>query len=418
MKKIFIYLVLLLTAYTNLYAADTVTRVLFIGNSFTAAEDVPGIVRSFADKAGLQMEIAVHAPGGISVGDVGQGDQAHMNNPAVYDMIKNNDWDFVVLQDNQGRFVDGDGIFPDTNKSKVIAGHLKIRDSMRYYNPCARMLFFSGWAWKSGYPGLGDGMQLIDNIYENYAYLNKTANEIIAPIGSAWKRSILQLPGIDLWSADEAHQSTAGGYLAAAVIFSSMFRINTEDVAYSHNLDTAHARAMRRIAYQTVNDSVKKTNLSSTMPEVVYNGSALVAPTGYSNYQWFKNDTLISTSASNIYIPPTGKNCYHVILTNSKGCQLTSLTNCITATTHIPISTKTPLQLFPNPANDMINLTVGNEGKNKQYTITDMVGHVLKKGSFKEDSINISVQALPPGVYVCNLLVDTQVMHIKFTKEE
>ncbi len=416
MKRLLLFTLVLFT-YTFSQAADT-TKVLFIGNSFTATYDVPQIVKGFADAAGLPMVIASHMPGGISVADVSQGTMAHMNNPIVFDMIRSNNWDYVVLQDNQGRFVDGGGIFPNPAQSPVIAGHMKIRDSVRANNSCSRMLLFSGWAWKSGYPGLGDGKKLITNIYENYQVLNTSAQEIISPIGAAWLCAITQVPSIDLWGPDEAHQSMEGSYITAAVIFSSIYRMNTETVMFGNGMDTAIARKLRRIAYETVSDSIKPTKLSSYIPTLTYIGSTLTAPTGFTKYQWFKNNTLLATTTTNTYIiTPGSTDCYQVMVTNNNGCKQRSALVCKPTTGINNIYDQEQISISPNPANDYI---VVNYIKNDQpfsYSIISLSGSVVMKGTIDSGNTPINIGALTAGTYYISINTINEIKHVRFIKQ-
>lgn len=404
-------------AYVFTYAADT-TKVLFIGNSFTATFDVPQLVKGFADAAGLPTVIASHMPGGISVADVSQGTMAHMNNPMVFDLIRSNDWDYVVLQDNQGRFVDGGGTFPSPAQSPVIAGHIKIRDSMRANNTCSRMLLFSGWAWKSGYPGLGDGKKLITNIYENYQVLNTSAQEIIAPIGSAWLRAITQVPSVDLWGTDEAHQSMEGSYITAAVIFSSIYRINTETVLFDNGMDTSIARKLRRIAYETVSDSIKTTKLSSFIPTLTYTGSTLTAPAGFTKYQWFKNNIQLATTTTNTYSVTAGStDCYQVMVTNNNGCTQRSALVCKPTAGIDNIYGQEQITISPNPANDFI---VVNNVKNSEpfsYNIASFSGSVVMIGKIDANNTPINIGALTAGTYYISIHTNNEIKHIRFIKQ-
>ncbi len=416
MKRLLLSTLILFT-YTFSQAADT-TKVLFIGNSFTATFDVPQIVKRFADAAGLPMVIASHMPGGISVADVSQGTMAHMNNPMVFDMIRSNNWDYVVLQDNQGRFVDGGGIFPNPAQSPVIAGHMKIRDSMRANNGCSRMLLFSGWAWKSGYPGLGDGKKLITNIYENYQVLNTSAQEIISPIGAAWLRAITQVPSIDLWGPDEAHQSMEGSYITAAVIFSSIYRMNTETVMFGNGMDTAITRKLRRIAYETVSDSIKPTKLSSYIPTLTYIGSTLTAPTGFTKYQWFKNNMLLATTTTNTYtITPGSTDCYQVMVTNNNGCIQRSALACKPTTGINNIYDQEQISISPNPANDYIVVNYMKNNHPFSYSITSLSGSVVMKGTIDSGNTPINIGALTAGTYYISINTTNEIKHLRFIKQ-
>ena len=416
MKRLLLSTFFLFT-YIFAQAADT-TKVLFIGNSFTGTFDVPQLVKGFADAAALPMVIASHTPGGISVADVSQGTMAHMNNPMVFDLIRSNNWDYVVLQDNQGRFVDGGGNFPSPTQSPVIAGHIKIRDSMRANSSCSRMLLFSGWAWKSGYPGLGDGKKLIANIYENYQVLNTSAQEIIAPIGSAWLRAITQVPSVDLWGPDEAHQSMEGSYITAAVIFSSIYRMNTETVMFDNGMDTSIARKLRRIAYETVSDSIKPTKLNSFIPTLAYTGTTLTAPTGYTKYQWFKNNTLMATTTTNTYTVIAGSSdCYQVMVTNNNGCTQRSALVCKPTTGIDNIYSQEQITISPNPANDFIVVNNVKNNKPFSYTIAALSGSVVMKGKIDSNNTPINISTLSAGTYYISINIADEIKHIRFIKQ-
>lgn len=413
MKKWITYLCCLMAVGTCSFASDT-TKVLFIGNSFTAVEDVPGLVKKLAEQAGMPMQVWMHAPGGVSVGDVSQGQMAHMNNPQVFDLIRENELDFVVLQDNQGRFVNTNG-FPNPAQSRVVDGHMKIRDSMRHHHSCARMIFFAGWALKNCWPDIGNGDQCMKNIYKNYCLLNNTAEEIISPIGIAWMRAKQQLPAIDLWSPDEAHQSAAGGYLTAAVIFTSIYRMNTENVAFAAQLDTAAARTLRRIAYQSVMDSVSATGLAGYMPALTRNGNTLTASGGFSQYNWYRDGVLAGTTVANTFTATTA-GCYQVIVTNSKGCRQRSPQQCVQQGTGIEQLSATGISITPNPAQHEVLLQAGHQGRLKRYRVIAMTGQELRSGSFSEASVRIPVSDLPDGLYLCSVMMGDRIMHTRLLK--
>ena len=413
MNKIFTSLLVLAAFAVQSRAADT-TRVLFIGNSFTAVENVPGLTQGLAMADGKHMEILVHAPGGVSVGDVAQGAMAHMNNPIVFDLIRNNKIDYLVLQDNQGRFVD-EGRFPDPTRSKVVEGHMKIRDSMAHYHPCAQMIFFAGWALKNCWPDVGDGEKCITNIYDNYLRLNGMMNEIVSPIGLAWLRSIDSMPGVDLWSPDEAHQSREGAFLTAATIFTTLYRINGEHISFDAGIDPATARRMRLIAYETVMDSIAPTGLQNFVPHLDYDGTNLIASAGFANYAWYRNDTLEGNTTTNSYTPATaGTHCYHVVGTNNDGCKQLSAANCMEVTTGLPIVKPIKLSVSPNPASNNLSISTGKEGSSKQYAIVNAIGKVVASGHFNSADTQLDIRALPAGIYLCKVALNGQISHVKF----
>jgi hypothetical protein len=328
-----------------------------------------------------------------------------MNNPIVYNLIRSEKWDFVCLQDNQGRFVYGNGIFPDTNVTKVIRGHLKIRDSVKHYNSCAHMLWFAGWAFKNGYPGISPtGKGLIENIYENYQYLKDTAGGIIAPIGIAWSRAIDSLPAINLWDPDDAHPSLAGNYLTAAVIFTSVFRINIENITFTGGLDSNKARKLRQIAYQTVMDSIASTNLNTAVPDLTLTASTLTASPGYANYRWYHNGTLLGTTTSNTFAISSG-GCYQVLATAADSCSALSSEKCL-GTTSIKGIAKGNIRVYPQPADDYLIVEIPYIINSKStIKITNLSGVVMFERS-TQNVEKVPVSSFRAGMYFITITTD------------
>ncbi len=413
MYKKLLFLLVIITS--RAIAQTDTTHVLFIGNSFTYTYNVPDLVQGLATAAGLPLVYEMHAPGGVSVGDVAQDTLAHMNNPSVFGLIRKGNWDFVSLQDNQGRFIYGGGIFPDTNVSKVIRGHLKIRDSVRHYNSCARMLWFAGWGPKNGYGTISTtGAGLIDNIYDNYKYLRDTAHEIISPIGKAWERAAIAVPAADCWGPDLTHESLAGAYLTASVIFTSIYRINTENIMFDGGLDTATARVFRRIAYQTVMDSIAPTNLAAYIPTLAVTATTLTATPGYSHYQWFHNGTAIGSGAANTFAV-AASGCYYVIATNSSACSARSAEKCVGPLSAPALEAAAPLAVYPVPSTSTLN--VDYQGNLPATAIiTDAYGRNLKEVLLVSHQQAIPVSGLPEGMYFLTIANGTTIAHRAFVK--
>ncbi len=414
MMRNYLLLILLFLAIGAKAQPDT-TRVLFIGNSFTYMNDVPTLVQGLATAAGYPLKFVMHAPGGISVGDVAQGTSAHMNNPVVFDLIRSDNWDFVSLQDNQGRFIYGNGNFPDTNVSKVIRGHIKIRDSVQYYHPCARMLWFAGWGPKNGYmPYASTGKGLIDNIYVDYLALKNVAGEIIAPIGKAWERELDTLPAVDLWGPDQTHESLAGAYLTASVIFTSIYRMNTELVPFDGGLDSVSAKILRRIAYHTVIDSLVPSNLSHYIPDITFSSGTLTATAGYAVYNWYRNDSLLTSTTTNS-IPIAGNGCYYVIASLTDTCPARSVERCVTTTEVNNIIAPQPVEVYPVPAHDFVSVV--SEGCWDRATISDATGRIMSRNIISKGRNQIDIQALAPGIYFLHLESLAETRNFKIIKE-
>jgi hypothetical protein len=69
-----------------------VLHILFIGNSYTMANDLPGTFTQLACSGGHAVETGLAAEGGWKLSD-------HAASSKTLDMIKQQKWDVVVLQD-------------------------------------------------------------------------------------------------------------------------------------------------------------------------------------------------------------------------------------------------------------------------------------------------------------------------------
>lgn len=414
MRSLITSLLLSLCLSVPAKASDT-TRVLFIGNSFTHGNMVPDIVRGIAQQGNIPMQYAMHAPGGATVGDLAQGTFAHMENPAVFDLIRQGGWNYVVLQDNQGRFIYNYGVFNPS--SRTIEGHKKIMDSTHHYNPCATMVWFSGWAFKNGAPPYGNtGIELIDRIDANYKFMNDSLDQLIAPIGSAWRRSVTAHPEVNLWDTDDAHASLNGSYLTAAVLFSTMFKRDPEPMAFNGGLSPAQAAAFRKIAYETFTDSFARNNEDAFTISLAYTAGALVAGTGYATYEYYKDGVRIATSASNSYTTAAG-GCFQVKARSPEGCWRFSKELCLEPTAIAPLQKEEAIfALYPNPAKDHLMLSGNADARAVTVTIYDMTGRRMLQAITKQKEYRLDISRIVPGSYIVCFRSETGMQNSMFQK--
>lgn len=79
------------------------------------------------------------------------------------------------------------------------------------------------------------------------------------------------------------------------------------------------------------------------------------------------------------------------------------------------------LNIYPNPASDIINLKLPADidKKNVQLTLSDEIGRIVWKKQFtvNDASIQISVQNLSQGMYYLNLIADRKSISAAFVKD-
>src|SRR5437870_49387 len=79
-------------APTGCAGAQSCTRVLFIGNSYTAVNDLPQTFAALASSGGHATQTAMLADGGTTLAQ-------HVASPATSQQLGAAHWDFVVLQE-------------------------------------------------------------------------------------------------------------------------------------------------------------------------------------------------------------------------------------------------------------------------------------------------------------------------------
>jgi hypothetical protein len=390
----------------RLFCQDT-TDILFIGNSFTYYNNMPQMVQSLASAAGATAYVGMHAPGGVSVGDIAQGNMAHMNNPALFSLIRSRKWDFVVIQDNQGRFVRDSAQFPSTSVSLVVDGHLRLMDSVKANNSCAKVILFGGWAFKNGSPPYGNtGIEMIRRILCNYRVLNDTMKEVISPIGEAWIKGINYLPAVNLWDPDDAHPSYAGSYLTASVIFSTIFNLPAKPLNYDGALAPGTAYTLRAFGDTSVFNPVfhVKYNLDGIKKIVPQESNGQISlPGTFAGYTWYKDGIFIGSTA---VITATTDGNYSAIVQENDGCLVKT---CVYSYSAGAVGLKelrpgAGENVYPNPVAGGGTLAIRHSLVAPIVELYTMAGvrqevHVDQL----EDETRLSTAGLTPGCYLLKL---------------
>jgi hypothetical protein len=199
-----------LAAVLSSGAAPPATRVLFVGNSYTYYNNLPAIFSALAEsRSDRRVDVRMAAPGGWRLKDHWEKGDAR----ALLDAVK---WTHVVLQDQStlgvNYFVEGtvhvstDEVFrPYAEKwASAIRG------------AGGEPVFYLTWA-RLGVPE--------DQAALNAAYIRtaRSTRASLAPVGIAWKDTRDRFPEINLFQKDGSHPSPAGSYLAACVLFATIF---------------------------------------------------------------------------------------------------------------------------------------------------------------------------------------------------
>jgi len=384
-------------------------KVLFLGNSYTAVNNLPLTIFKLASSKGDTLIYDSNTPGGYTL-------NGHSTNTTSLAKIQADDWDFVVMQEQSQ--------IPSFPPSQVATDCLPygeiLVDSIRSNFSCSEPLFYMTWGRKYGDAGncavwppvcTYEGMQW--RLRWGYLELAANNNASVAPVGLAWYNSIMADSTLDLYSGDFSHPNLFGTYLTACVFYATIFRKNPVGVT-NYNIDSVSASFLQNIAYQTVfnPDSIPTYFGYGDIPfaHFYWNcpGSNIVEFTNHSfngvSYLWDFGDGDTSTLENPIH---TYQNygTYHVTLTVYSNCQSITYTNhqvVASISSNIDYNYLNDIKIYPNPANEVINIEI--PFINKDIEIYDLQGRLIFMDKCKTNKIKINVSDFNGGVYILKII--------------
>lgn len=275
MRKLLLVLILFTT---TLNAQE---RVLFIGNSYTAANSLPTMVAAVASSANQNLACSQQTLGGATL-------YQHSQSNATYTKLASQSWDYVVLQAQSQ-----EPSFPYSQFSwQTLPYAIQLVDSIRSIAPCAQPVFFRTWGRENGdqancavFPPLCtyEGMDSI--LHRHYSLIADTTDAYLSPVGSVWKYIRDTDSTINLYTSDGSHPSLAGTYAAACTFFSMITRMDPNSITDDQNLAPAVAAAIRQAAKNVVYDSLSAWSVGLYDTEAGFTAS-------------MSNDTLTFTDTS------------------------------------------------------------------------------------------------------------------------
>ena len=215
-------------------------RILFLGNSYTYVNDLPGTFAQLAVAGGRRAETAMVANGGETL------DQ-HASSSDSQSKIAAEHWSYVVLQEQSEI-----PAFANSREATMYPAARKLVSAIEAVG--AKPLFFQTPAHQGGDPDYGlsgyETMQLA--IDDGYQQIARELNVGIAPVGYTWFVLLRDHPDISLWQADGSHPSVAGTYLAACVFFAAFFGASPVGLTWLDGLPSAEAAILQSEAAANV----------------------------------------------------------------------------------------------------------------------------------------------------------------------
>ena len=203
---------------------------LFMGNSHTSVNDVPGLVAAMVKAAWPDKTVdAVTAPGWMFLGE------RALDAPSLA-LLRSRSWKFVVLQAQE---YSSSGLF-----SYPIDGAVALVGESRKVG--ALPVLFPEWPRR--------GIAETQRIYDLHLSIARAAPACVPPIPQAFDLAIARDPALVLWAEDGNHSAPAGAFLAALVIATTMTGVapDTLPTLAGFNVDAATQAKLRSVAAETV----------------------------------------------------------------------------------------------------------------------------------------------------------------------
>src|SRR5262245_36548298 len=202
-------------------------KVLFIGNSFTARNDLPGLVARLAAARGRQLEHRLISAGGASL-------RTHWNAGEALKAIQEGQYDHVVLQEQS--------TLPVKNARRM-------HENVRLFDEAikaagAKTVLSMTWARLSA----PESQQVISDACTS---IGRELGATVVPVGLAWQRLLRQHDEPVLHDRDQSHPTLAGSYLAACAFLAVLFQESPVGVdADVPGLSEQHLARLQKAAWE------------------------------------------------------------------------------------------------------------------------------------------------------------------------
>ncbi|MEU4286713.1 hypothetical protein AB0E63_00705 [Kribbella sp. NPDC026596] len=201
-------------------------RILFVGNSFTARNNLPGLLKGLAGARGIDLEHKLISAGGASL-------RQHLNAGAALEAIASGGFDTVVLQEQS---------------TLPIKSPARFRESARDFDAAikpagARTALYETWARRNA----PETQRALTDAYAGSAV---ELGATLVPVGMVWERFLADHDQPVLHDADNSHPALAGSYLAACVFLIAL--LNEDPVGIDvpvKGLDADTSALLRQAAW-------------------------------------------------------------------------------------------------------------------------------------------------------------------------
>lgn len=180
--------------------SESALNILFIGNSFTARNNMPELLAQLAAARGRKLGHHLITVGGASL-------RMHWNKGEAQRTLAATPFDYVVLQEQS---------------TLPVKNSIRMHENIRLFDDAiktagAKTMLYMTWSRRHE----PQNQQLITAAYNE---IGAELGAVVVPVGVAWQRFMAAHSSPNLYDKDGSHPSLAGSYLAACVFYSVLYK--------------------------------------------------------------------------------------------------------------------------------------------------------------------------------------------------
>lgn len=399
---------------------QTTKIVLFLGNSYTAANNLAAIVASLANSANDSLIYSTNTPGGYTL-------QGHSTNPTSLALIQQGNWDFVVLQEQSQ--------IPSWPLSQVSTQMFPFADSLcnsiRQANTCTKPLFFMTWGRENGdsyncpnWPPVCTYQGMDSLLNRRYRMVADSNDAWVSPVGAVWHYIRNHNPKIHLYSSDGSHPSLEGSYAAACTFYTMIYQNDPTLITNDYGLDATDALDIRNAAKIIAFDSLTKWNVGKYTPVASFSSLQQNDSVYFTNHSVFANTYTWdfgdgnNSMATNPIHHYTQSGNYNIVLKAEKCMEIDSSLQQI----QIILSSTNEMgkqipYFFPNPVHNKLNIKLTNIETLENIRLYSIDGKLITQyPTITNQSIQLNTTELKSGIYILRFEINNEVYKYKIQK--
>jgi len=178
--------------------SDQTTNLLFIGNSLTYTNDLPGLVEKYAKTKGIIVKTEMIAFPNYALED-------HWNDKEIQKLVKSKNYDYIIVQQGPSS--------QEFGRTSLLEYGKKLNNLCNENK--AKLVFFMVWPSKRYY-------HTYDGVIKNYTNAADQFKALLCPVGKVWKVHFDKTNDFSYYGEDGFHPSIKGSKIAAEVIVKSI----------------------------------------------------------------------------------------------------------------------------------------------------------------------------------------------------